>query len=120
MELNAKSVAILIFVLLGLGGLMAVAFYMRNGMTDGECQDNMIQIMNRINVYRHMHDQFPPNWMMIEYVGGNRKLSEMACPGAVKQGGGPHSASADYIYIPWTKSEAGQDWDVRLPVVYDA
>ena len=119
MELNGKSIAVLIFVVIGLGGLIGVAYYLRNGMVDSECQDNMIQIMNRVNIYRHMHDQFPPNWMMIEFIG-NRKLSEMACPGAVKQGGGPHSASSDYIYIPWTKSEAGPDWEGKLPVVYDA
>lgn len=118
-ELNGKSIAIVIFVLVGLGGLLGVAYYMRNGMTDSDCQDNMIQLMNRVNMYRHMNGQFPPSWMMIEYIG-NHKLSEFPCPGAVKNGGGPHSASSDYIYIPWTKGEAGQDWDGKLPVFYDA
>jgi hypothetical protein len=119
-ELNAKSIGVIIFVAVGLGGLIGVAYYLRNGMVDSECQDNMIQIMNRVNVYRHLHDQFPPNWMMIEFVGGNHKMSEFPCPGAVKNSSGPHSASSDYTYIPWTKSEAGQDWEGKLPVIYDA
>jgi hypothetical protein len=118
-EINGKSIAVVIFVLVGLGGLLGVAYYLRNGMTDSECQDNMIQIMNKINVYRHISDKFPPNWMVLEMIG-NRKLSELPCPGAVAHGGGPHSAASDYIYIPWTKGEAGQDWSGKLPVIYDA
>lgn len=120
MEINAKSITILIVVALGLGALIGVGFYMRNGMVDSECQENMIQLMNRVNVYRHLHDQFPPDWMTIEYVGNNHKMSEFPCPGAKQHGGAPHSASSDYIYIPWTKSEAGEDWNGRLPVFYDA
>jgi hypothetical protein len=119
MEINAKSITILIVVALGLGLLIGVGFYMRTGMIDSECQDNMIHLMNKVNVYRHLTGNFPPNWMALDGIG-NRRLSELPCPGAAQDGSSPRSASADYIYIPWTKSEAGDDWDGKLPVIYDA
>src|SRR5882724_11167673 len=98
-----KLIIVLIVGIVGFGGFTWVAMYLRQGYTDSQCQDNMIQIMNKINVYRHLNDKYPPDWRVIEQVG-NRKLSELPCPGAVANGGsGPSSASSDYIYVRWSK-----------------